>query len=221
MAKKKLLTPAEKSAETRRLKQEKAMESLGFERKKVIRKRKPMSPEQKAAAVERLRIAREARGLDGSKSVHYSIRDLPDDHFLHWKKVKQWVKSCSEELKGIRNFKNSKVSKERSEYHDLSVYISNMKKYLTNGVWLDFRYGEQRESKIRQICLVQAYHDDGRPKRTYGTWYPDISEVWTQELENDWGREHDDDVVAEKERLRKNRKSIESEVDVLDSDSAY
>ena len=94
MAKKKL-TPAQKAAKTRKANQEKAMQALGFERKKVTRKRKPMTEEQRKAAAERLKLAREKRGHDGSKSVHHSIRDLPEDHFLHWKKVKEWIKECS------------------------------------------------------------------------------------------------------------------------------
>ena len=209
MKAKKKLTPAQKAAETRKRNQQKAMETLGFERSKVKRTRKPMTEEQKAAAVERLRIAREKRGADGSKSVHHTLRDLPEDHWLHWKKVKQWIKSCTEELKGIRAYKHSKIAKERMEYNDLNVYISNMKKYLSGGVWFDFRYGEQREHKVRQICLVQAYHPDGRPKRTYGTWYPDISAIWTKELEEEWGREHDDDIVAEKVQLNKLKRKKE------------
>ena len=57
MAKK--LTPAQKAAKTRKANQEKAMQALGFERKKVTRKRKPMTEEQKKAAAERLKLARE------------------------------------------------------------------------------------------------------------------------------------------------------------------
>ena len=180
---KKKLTPAEKARRTRERKKQASLDALGFERKKVKRRRKPMSEEQKKAAVERLAKAREARGADGSKSVHHSIRDLDEDHFLHWKKVKQWVKSCTEELKGMKSYKDSKVSKERAQYQDLEVYISNMKKYLSGGVWSDFRYGEQREGRVQKVCVAMSYYPDGTPKRNYGTWYPDIAQVWTRELE--------------------------------------
>ena len=180
---KKKLTPAEKARRTRERKKQASLDALGFERKKVKRRRKPMSEEQKKAAVERLAKAREARGADGSKSVHHSIRDLDEDHFLHWKKVKQWVKSCTEELKGMKSYKDSKVSKERAKYQDLEIYISNMKKYLSGGVWSDFRYGEQREGRVQKVCIAMSYYPDGTPKRNYGTWYPDIAQVWTRELE--------------------------------------
>ena len=60
MAKK--LTAAQKARKTREAKNKRALEELGFERGKVKRKRKPMTAEQKKAAVERLAKAREARG---------------------------------------------------------------------------------------------------------------------------------------------------------------
>jgi hypothetical protein len=191
MAKK--LTPAEKARKTREAKNKRALEELGLDapRKKVKRKRKPMTAEQKKAASERLAKAREARGANGSKSVHEDIRDLPEDHFLHWKKVKQWLKSNQEELKGMRSFKNSKVAKERSEYIALEVYIDNMKRYLANGVWLDYRYGEQREGRIQYKVEAMSYHADGTPKRTYGAWYPDIRQTWTPELEEEFAKDEE------------------------------
>lgn len=149
------------------------------------RRRKPMSEEQRAAAAERLRIAREKRGADGSKSVHPDLRDLPEDHYLHWKKVKAWIKSNSDELKRIRKWKNSKVRKERAEYTDLSTYVENMKRYLSTGVWMDFRYGEDRDKKIKWKCWRMARHDDGTPKRTEGVWYPDIGTTWKKEHDYD------------------------------------
>ena len=72
MAKK--LTASEKASKTREAKKLAGLKELGFERKKVKTKRKPMSEEQKKAAIERLAKAREARGADGSKSVHEDIR---------------------------------------------------------------------------------------------------------------------------------------------------
>ena len=185
----KKLTPAEKAKATRDAKLSKAMEDLGFERKKVTRKRKPMSEEQRKAASERLAKAREARGMDGSKSVHPSLLDMPEDHWIHWKKVKGWLKECEAQLKGIRSYRTSSSSKERMEYQDLSTYIHNMKKYLSHGVWLDFRYGENREHRIQRVCLAMAYDKDGNPKRSYNTWYPDIATVWTKELEELWADE--------------------------------
>ena len=66
----------------------------------------------------------------------------------------------------MRSYKNSKNAKERSEYIDLNTYITNMKRYLSQGVWLDFRYGEQREGRIQKVCVAMAYYPDGTPKRS-------------------------------------------------------
>jgi hypothetical protein len=117
------------------------------------------------------------------------LRELPEDHFLHWKKVKEWIKSNQDQLKAMRSYKTSKVSKERSEYQDLSTYISNMKRYLQHGVWFDFRYGENREGRIQRVCVTMAYHSDGTPKRSRNVWYPDIMQVWTKELEEEFKRD--------------------------------
>ena len=218
MAKK--LTPAQKAAETRKRKQDAALKSMGFERKKVKRQRKPMTEEQKKAAAERLALAREKRGHDGSKSVHNSIRDLPEDHFLHWKEVKKWIKECSSELQGIRSYKNSKSSKERQEYHDLDIYIKNMKSYISHGHWSDFRYGADRQGRMQRISIAMAYDNDGRPKRQYGVWYPDINATYTKEIEELWVRDDDDELVEIKKTERKNRKVPEI-LDTEDRDSDF
>ena len=43
------MTKGQKAAETRKRKQDAALKELGFERKKIKRKRKPMTEEQKAS----------------------------------------------------------------------------------------------------------------------------------------------------------------------------
>lgn len=187
------MTKGKKAAETRKKKQQAALEEMGYERKKVKpkRSRKPMSEEQKKAAAERLAKAREARGHTGAKSVHASIRDLPEDHPIHWSKVKQWIKDCETSLKQIKSFKDSSVASERSAYQDLDSYIKGMKTYLTTGHWSDFRFGENRENRVQHSCVAMAYDIDGEPKRTVGVFYPDIMKVWDEELEEAWyGRDH-------------------------------
>lgn len=47
---------------------------------KVRKKRKPMTPEQRAAAAERLALARAAKAPAKNVSIHESIRNLEDDH---------------------------------------------------------------------------------------------------------------------------------------------
>ena len=89
-------------------------------------KRKRMTEEQRLAAVERLAKAREARGHDGSKSVHENLRNMDEDSPIHWKKVKVWIKEIGEELRSMRHKRDSKSRKERTEFVDLEVYHSNL-----------------------------------------------------------------------------------------------
>ena len=48
----------------------KIREELGIKPPKPRKKRKPMTEEQRAAAIERLAKARAARGITGTKNVH-------------------------------------------------------------------------------------------------------------------------------------------------------
>jgi hypothetical protein len=153
----------------------------------VKRKRKPMTEEQRAAAVERLRIAREKRGHDGSASVHESLLTMSEDSPIHWKKVRGWIKEINEELRAKKSFRISKESKERLEYQTLEVYVANLKRYLDSGIYLDNRYGRHREGKMTVVVTTMSYHDDGLAKRTLGWFYPDVGE-WTEEMHSEYCR---------------------------------
>ncbi len=151
--------------------------------------RKPMTEEQRAAAVERLAKAREARGHDGSKSVHENLRDMDKDSPIHWKKVKGWITEIQTELKSTKAKKTSKDRKERAEYINLEVYLSNLKKYIASGIYHDSRYGRHREGRMNTVVRTLAYHPDGFPKRTVGFYYPDLGgQVWTKEMDDEYKR---------------------------------
>ena len=66
-------------------------------KKKIRKRRKPMTEEQKQAAAARLEKAREARAAKnpdyGQSGIHVSLRDLPEDHPAHPNKVKRWIKT--------------------------------------------------------------------------------------------------------------------------------
>lgn len=180
------MKPSDKAKLTKEKNLQKAVEQLGLQplREKVKAKRKPMTAEQKEAAAKRLEKARSKRKIK-NVSIHETIRDLPDDDSLSPDNVKSWIKHNKEYLKSIRTFKDSGKSKERSEYKRVQSYIKNLQTYLRTGVYLDFEAGADRQEKIQTICKVMAYNPDGTPKRTVGTWYPDIRQVWTTEMEDD------------------------------------
>ena len=168
---------------------------------KKPRKKRQMSEEQKTALVERMKKARESRGPAQNLSVDESIRDLPAEHPLHPDKVKGWLKYQKDVLSSLRHFKDSKESSERALYHDTETYIFNLQKYLSDGVWRDHRYGEEKQSLIRQRCVKLAYYPDGTPKRTVGVFYPDIGETYTKEMDIEDNAIRK--AIFEQERLRK------------------
>ena len=85
----------------------------------AVRKKRQMTPEQKEAAVERLRIAREKKGPAQYKNVAKSVIDLPDDHYLSYKSVKKWIKTQQEIARAAgrrRYLKNKQKLKETRGY---------------------------------------------------------------------------------------------------------
>lgn len=180
MARKKL-TPEQQAAKVAKMKatkaanKAKAMAEVGYRApKKVRRKRKPMTAEQKAAARDRLAKARAARGVTGLAAVHDSIKGLPESNPLNPTAVKQWLKSNKEELNSMKPLKDSKEYKDRLAYQSQETYVHNLDKYLKTGIWLDNRWGEKREFKMGIKVLTKAYNEDGCVKRNKGFWYDDI-----------------------------------------------
>ena len=131
--------------------------------------KRKMTPEQKEAAVERLRIAREKRLKENPpqyKNIAKSVLALGDDDKFSLKNVRKWVKT----QKGL--LASAKQEKSESKMSSIRGYIRHCEDYIRHGDWIDMRY------------LHMAYDDDGQPKRSVGVWYPDIACEWTQELAN-------------------------------------
>lgn len=145
---------------------------------KVKRKRKPMTPEQRAAAAERLAKARAAKAPAKNISIHESIRDLEDDHPLSPTKVKEWIKVWKEKLHAIRYHKNSNDRKEVAEYYRTQNYILNMQNYLSSGCWNDLYYGENRSIKYTPVCVAMSYDKKGNPKLQQGVFYPKYGGIY-------------------------------------------
>ena len=167
---------------------------------KTRKKRKPMSEEQRAAAAKRLEKAREKRAEKnpdyGHSGIHFSLRDLPDEHNAHPKKVKQWIKTqkelASAERAGVRQGVKGAVA--RLANHE--GYIRNCQKYLRDGDWVDNFYGEYQEQRVKWRCIAMAYDEKGDPKRRSGTYYPDMGMVYTEEVKG----------IADVKKERKKRK---------------
>ena len=107
--------------------------------------RRKLTQAQKQAAAERLAAARAKKGEPKYSQYDQAVVNLPDDHKLSFKKVRQWIKVNKEKLPLL---KKAVRLKERGSIAKLAItegYISNMESYLRNGLWLDLFYGEDQE----------------------------------------------------------------------------
>ena len=141
----------------RERKMQEIRDELGIKKPpKLRKKRKPMTEEQRAAAVERLAKARAARGITGTKNVHPDVLALPEDHPLSYKKVKEWLKYNTDYLKSIKQQRDSKDTNERREYQIVETYVKNLRIYLKDNVWCDHRYGQKMEHTMEYIVVAPA-----------------------------------------------------------------
>ena len=156
---------------------------------KKRKKRKPMTEEQRVAAAARLEKAREKRKEQnpdyGQSSLSTELRDLPDDHALHPKKIKEWIKTQKGLASSVRGEVRQKIKGAEARLLIHEGYIKNMQRYLRDGDWVDNFYGEHQQNRITHRCVAMAYEDDGTPKRSVGVFYPDLGCIYTQEIFNE------------------------------------
>ena len=107
-----------------------------------------MTQEQKDAAIERLRIAREKKGPAQVKNVEKSVIDLPDDHYLSYISVKIWIKTQQEIARAERRNMVKNVKGASVKYYAAQGYIRQMQHYIQHGDWPNDFYGEYEEKRI-------------------------------------------------------------------------
>lgn len=147
---------------------------------KAKRKRKPMTPEQKAAAAERLAAARAKKqeNQDAPKNVHPDILALPDDNALSLKNVRKWIKTQKELLSAARAELRAGVKGAEARVGNHEGYIRNLDRYIRDGVYCDLFYGEHQQNATMLRCMAHAYDKDGNIKRSYGVYYADLGGIW-------------------------------------------
>ena len=121
--------------------------------------RRKMSEEQKAAATERLRVAREKRLRENPPkyaNVHPSVLAKPDDHALSRKKVVQWIKTQKSLLSAERGNVRRNVKGAIAKVASHQGYIRHMETYLRGGDWCDDFYGEYGEKRIKWKVVVPS-----------------------------------------------------------------
>lgn len=159
------------------------LEEMGVERKPIKKKRtrRKMTEEQRAAAAERLALARAKKNAGKEPNAHPRVLELDSEHPLSYNNSKANLKVWKDKLKSIRSQKDSKDWRQRLEYQVAEAYVKNLGIWIRDGVYLDNRYGIKRESVMEHVCVVPAKNPDGTIKRTHGVYYPDIDMVWKGE----------------------------------------
>jgi hypothetical protein len=150
---------------------------------KKPRKKRQLSEEQRQELRERLEKAREAKKPAKGLSINENIRNLPDTDPLSPKRVRGWIRNTQLKLKSMKSWKNSNDRKQKAAYYIEEAYLANLQNYLRTGIYLDCRWGADRQHRVSHKCVAMAYNKDGTPKRSVGTWYPDINGVYTLEMQ--------------------------------------
>ena len=121
--------------------------------------RRRMTEEQKIAASERLRVAREKRLKENPPkyaNIHPTVLEKGDDHPFSRKKVVQWIKTQKSLLASERHNLRRKVKGAESKVADHTAYIRHCEWYLRHGDWIDDRYGEYQEKRMGWKVVVPS-----------------------------------------------------------------
>ena len=121
---------------------------------KAPKKRKPMTPEQRVAAAERLEKARAAKTPAKNESIHPSVLALDDENMLSVKNVKSWIKTQKELMTTLRNEVRRDVKGAKAKLADADGYIRHMRQYLKHGDWCNDFYGHYEDNKIKWQKIV-------------------------------------------------------------------
>ena len=138
---------------------EQLIDDLTPKRAKQKRRRKPMTPEQKAAAAERLAKAREKRQKANPPkytNVHPSVLAKPDDDTFSRVSVTSWIKYQKELLSEARRQDRLKVKGAAMRVADHVAYIRHCEWYLKNGDWIDNRFGKDADKVMKWRTVVPS-----------------------------------------------------------------
>ena len=131
--------------------------------KKVRRKRKPMTEEQRVAAAERLEIAREKRFKKNPpkyKNVHPSVLAKPEDNTFSLNNVRQWIKTQKGLLQKYKSDVRVNVKGSIAKVASTGGYIRHCEAYLSGGSWIDDFCGEYQEKKVTRFVIAGPRDDE-------------------------------------------------------------
>jgi hypothetical protein len=132
----------------------------------MVKKKRKMTEEQRAAAIERLAKAREKRMANAGppQNVHPDVFAKPDDDKFSLKNVRQWIKNTKEQIPGARQSIRLKQKGAEAHLASLQGYVRHCEWYIRTGDWIDDFYGDNQQHKIRWKTTVPAYDKDGCEK---------------------------------------------------------
>jgi hypothetical protein len=171
-----------------------------IERKKItpVKKKRKISEEAREKMRERLAAMRAKKKPAEYKNVAKSVLDLPDDDKYSFKKVKEWIKHSKDLVSEYNKVARSRASssqaaqKASNAADHKKVYIRELENYLKTGDWISYFSGQDENQKVIPRCIAMSYYPDGTPKRDVGVFYPDISAIWTRDMdESEFGLERD------------------------------
>lgn len=138
-------------------------------RKKFRKARKPMTPEQKAAAAERLAAARAKKnaGKAPSKRYHPVVYD-EKLQFRPLDVILGWLQTAKEQASNYKRDMKGKTNKELSHANDRYLfwygYYNDINWYLKHGDWISNTWGDDQQMKTKWKVVVPAYYPDGTRK---------------------------------------------------------
>ena len=96
--------------------------------------------------------------------VHPSVLELPDDHYLSYKKIKKWIDTQEGIARSAGQTERSKSTEIRQKKRDAAMrqrldatgYIRAMKRYLRTGDWDNLYYGEHEQNLTKWKVIAPA-----------------------------------------------------------------
>ena len=97
-------------------------------------------------------------------SVHSSVLELPDDHYLSYKKVKQWIETQEGIVKSEGATERSRNKDMPQKKRDAAMrsrmdaqgYIRFMRYYLRTGDWIALYCGEYEQNLVKWKVLTSS-----------------------------------------------------------------
>ena len=159
------------------------------EKLKPLKKKRELSEEAREKMRARLAAMRAKKKPADYKNIAESVLALPDDDKYSFKNVKTWIKHSKDLVLEYNKIARSRVSssqeaqKASNVADHKKVYIRELEYYLKSGDFISYFSGQDEATKVIPRCVAMAFYSDGTPKRSVGTFYPDISIVWTKDMD--------------------------------------